>query len=161
MRRRGHRSECSLCQYWQSRNRPSERFSLFFGLFVFDVDAAKKLIRRQKVQAQRIPVEDLKNWGQWPPPRWRHGRMSLFLFGGGIDYSHARHVNPNEPIIIGWTRLRPKRNRCLSSLTGDTESSGRNGPDARDPGVCARERHCRTRYSSQPVGAGSRIFVTE
>lgn len=99
------RLNCPECEFWSGPDRPRERVSMFCGRFIFDVDKAKALIVQRDVQAMPVRVDLLKSWAQWPPPRRRNGKMTISLFGGGLNYKHLDHVDIEEPIIIAFSQL--------------------------------------------------------
>jgi hypothetical protein len=102
---------CSKCEDWRNPAGPREQFSLLYGMFLFDVDKARELIRERDLQAQPVLVAQLDSWCQWPRPRRSNGVLRIKLFGGAVNYEHVDHVNVAEPIIMGFVRLRPQEKR--------------------------------------------------
>jgi len=56
---------CGECAYWDRKPRPPERPAMFGGLWVLNIDKAKRLVAPSR-PTLTVPTSELANWVQWP-----------------------------------------------------------------------------------------------
>lgn len=73
---------CESCTYWRDKDRKPEQYRFMFGMFIFDVEQAKRLVG--DLELLWFKVEDLQPALQYV----------------NIEQVHVDHVDHETPIIV-------------------------------------------------------------
>jgi hypothetical protein len=96
----GEQKKCSHCSFFEKEDRPHETFVFLWGALVWDIDKAKEIVAGR--EPQQDDIAKVSEVVDYPVFRDADGKEKWRIDRIHVLEEHLDHVDPNEPIIIGW-----------------------------------------------------------
>lgn len=88
------------CEFFEDQNREHETFVYGWGTWSWDIDEAKKIVEGR--EPKKADINDVREAVDYPIQKNEDGTQTIRIDKIHVCEEHLDHVDPDQPIIIGW-----------------------------------------------------------